>query len=168
KLSRWEELGLESRRKIVEAAAALMAERGFAGTSVARRRVRPGDESGRLPEGPGALQALGIGTVCATTAADKGRVERGNHTLQDWLSMCRLRSLNDALLAPGLDATKASHLVRLRFRYSPGAIPNHRRHARPKFAASPYPNRWPTSAMVKSGFASNVRARSWRWTWISS
>jgi AcrR family transcriptional regulator len=34
KLSR-RELGIESRRKIVEAAAALMAERGFAGTSIA-------------------------------------------------------------------------------------------------------------------------------------
>jgi len=32
KLSRREELGGESRRKIIDAASALMAERGFAGT----------------------------------------------------------------------------------------------------------------------------------------
>jgi AcrR family transcriptional regulator len=48
KLSRREELGVESRRKIVEAAAALMAERGFAGTSIAAVSQRSGLPSGSI------------------------------------------------------------------------------------------------------------------------
>jgi AcrR family transcriptional regulator len=48
KLSRREELGVESRRKIVEAAAALMAERGFAGTSIAAVSRRSGLPSGSI------------------------------------------------------------------------------------------------------------------------
>jgi AcrR family transcriptional regulator len=48
KLSRREELGVESRRKIVDAAAALMAERGFAGTSIAAVAKRSGLPSGSI------------------------------------------------------------------------------------------------------------------------
>jgi AcrR family transcriptional regulator len=48
KPSRREELGFESRRKIVEAAAALMAERGFAGTSIAAVSRRSGLPSGSI------------------------------------------------------------------------------------------------------------------------
>ena len=48
KLSRREELGVESRRKIVDAAAALMAERGFAGTSIAAVSERSGLPSGSI------------------------------------------------------------------------------------------------------------------------
>ena len=48
KLSRREELGVESRRKIVAAAAALMAERGFAGTSIAAVSKRSGLPSGSI------------------------------------------------------------------------------------------------------------------------
>ena len=48
KLSRREELGVESRRKIVDAAAALMAERGFAGTSIAAVSLRSGLPSGSI------------------------------------------------------------------------------------------------------------------------
>jgi AcrR family transcriptional regulator len=48
KLSRREELGVESRRKIVDAAAALMAERGFAGTSIAAVSKRSGLPSGSI------------------------------------------------------------------------------------------------------------------------
>ncbi len=48
KLSRREELGVESRRKIVEAAAALMAERGFAGTSIAAVSKQSGLPSGSI------------------------------------------------------------------------------------------------------------------------
>ena len=48
KLSRREELGVESRRKIVEAAATLMAERGFAGTSIAAVSQRSGLPSGSI------------------------------------------------------------------------------------------------------------------------
>src|SRR5512132_2991731 len=48
KLSRREELGVQSRRKIVEAAAALMAERGFAGTSIAAVSQRSGLPSGSI------------------------------------------------------------------------------------------------------------------------
>jgi AcrR family transcriptional regulator len=48
KLSRREELGIESRRKIVAAAAALMAERGFAGTSIAAVSERSGLPSGSI------------------------------------------------------------------------------------------------------------------------
>lgn len=48
KLSRREELGVESRRKIVEAAAALMAERGFAGTSIAAVTQRSGLPAGSI------------------------------------------------------------------------------------------------------------------------
>jgi AcrR family transcriptional regulator len=48
KLSRREELGVESRRKIVAAAAALMAERGFAGTSIAAVSQRSGLPSGSI------------------------------------------------------------------------------------------------------------------------
>lgn len=48
KLSRREELGVESRRKIVAAAAALMAERGFAGTSIAAVSERSGLPSGSI------------------------------------------------------------------------------------------------------------------------
>src|SRR5215475_13806278 len=48
KLSRREELGVESRRRIVEAAAALMAERGFAGTSIAAVSQRSGLPSGSI------------------------------------------------------------------------------------------------------------------------
>jgi AcrR family transcriptional regulator len=47
KLSR-RELGVESRRKIVEAAAALMAERGFAGTSIAAVSQCSGLPSGSI------------------------------------------------------------------------------------------------------------------------
>src|SRR5512134_60751 len=47
-LSRREELGVESRRKIVDAAAALMAERGFAGTSIAAVSQRSGLPSGSI------------------------------------------------------------------------------------------------------------------------
>lgn len=48
KLSRREELGIESRRRIVDAAAALMAERGFAGTSIAAVSERSGLPSGSI------------------------------------------------------------------------------------------------------------------------
>jgi len=48
KLTRREELGVESRRKIVDAAAALMAERGFAGTSIAAVSQRSGLPSGSI------------------------------------------------------------------------------------------------------------------------
>lgn len=48
KLSRREELGVESRRRIVEAASALMAERGFAGTSIAAVSQRSGLPSGSI------------------------------------------------------------------------------------------------------------------------
>src|SRR5262245_36622676 len=48
KLSRRAELGVESRRKIVDAAAALMAERGFAGTSIAAVSQRSGLPSGSI------------------------------------------------------------------------------------------------------------------------
>jgi len=48
KLSRREELGVESRRKIVEAAAALMAERGFAGTSIAAVSEQSGLPAGSI------------------------------------------------------------------------------------------------------------------------
>src|SRR5499433_35686 len=48
KLSRREELGVESRRKIVDAAAALMAERGFSGTSIAAVSQRSGLPSGSI------------------------------------------------------------------------------------------------------------------------
>jgi len=48
KLSRREELGIESRRRIVDAAAALMAERGFAGTSIAAVSKRSGLPSGSI------------------------------------------------------------------------------------------------------------------------
>jgi AcrR family transcriptional regulator len=48
KLSRREALGVESRRKIVDAAAALMAERGFAGTSIAAVSKRSGLPSGSI------------------------------------------------------------------------------------------------------------------------
>lgn len=48
KLSRREQLGVESRRRIVDAAAALMAERGFAGTSIAAVSQRSGLPSGSI------------------------------------------------------------------------------------------------------------------------
>jgi AcrR family transcriptional regulator len=48
KLSRREELGVASRRKIIDAAAALMAERGFAGTSIAAVCRRSGLPSGSI------------------------------------------------------------------------------------------------------------------------
>ncbi len=48
KLSRREGLGVESRRKIVEAAAALMAERGYAGTSIAAVSRKSGLLSGSI------------------------------------------------------------------------------------------------------------------------
>jgi len=48
RLSRREELGVESRRKIIDAAAALMAERGFAGTSIAAVSQRSGLPSGSI------------------------------------------------------------------------------------------------------------------------
>ena len=48
KLSRREELGVESRRRIVDAAASLMAERGFAGTSIAAVSKRSGLPSGSI------------------------------------------------------------------------------------------------------------------------
>ncbi len=48
KLTRREELGVESRRRIVEAAAALMAERGYAGTSIAAVSRRSGLLSGSI------------------------------------------------------------------------------------------------------------------------
>jgi AcrR family transcriptional regulator len=47
-LSRRERLGVESRRRIVAAAAALMAERGFAGTSIAAVSQRSGLPSGSI------------------------------------------------------------------------------------------------------------------------
>jgi AcrR family transcriptional regulator len=47
-LSRRQELGVESRRKIVDAAAALMADRGFAGTSIAAVSERSGLPSGSI------------------------------------------------------------------------------------------------------------------------
>ena len=46
--TRREQLGIESRRKIVDAAAALMAERGFAGTSIAAVSRRSGLPSGSI------------------------------------------------------------------------------------------------------------------------
>jgi len=47
-----------------------------------------------------ALQALNIDSICATTAAAKGRVERANQTLQDRLvKELRLRGLNDPATA---------------------------------------------------------------------
>ena len=48
RLNRREELGVESRRKIVDAAGALMAERGFAGTSIASVSQRSGLPSGSI------------------------------------------------------------------------------------------------------------------------
>ncbi len=48
KLSRREELGVESRRKIVDAAAALMSERGFAGTSISAVSKKSGLPSGSI------------------------------------------------------------------------------------------------------------------------
>jgi len=48
KLTRREELGVESRRKILDAAAALMAERGFAGTSISAVSKRSGLPSGSI------------------------------------------------------------------------------------------------------------------------
>jgi AcrR family transcriptional regulator len=48
KLSRREALGVASRRKIIDAAAALMAERGFAGTSIAAVSERSGLPSGSI------------------------------------------------------------------------------------------------------------------------
>jgi len=47
-LSRREERGIEARRRIVDAAAALMAERGFAGTSIAAVSQRSGLPSGSI------------------------------------------------------------------------------------------------------------------------
>jgi len=48
RLSRREQLGVQSRRRIVDAAAALMAERGFAGTSIAAVSQRSGLPSGSI------------------------------------------------------------------------------------------------------------------------
>lgn len=48
KPTRREELGIESRRKIVEAAASLMAERGFAGTSISAVSRHSGLPSGSI------------------------------------------------------------------------------------------------------------------------
>jgi AcrR family transcriptional regulator len=48
KPTRREELGIESRRKIVEAAGSLMAERGFAGTSISAVSQRSGLPSGSI------------------------------------------------------------------------------------------------------------------------
>ena len=48
RLSRREQLGVKSRRRIVDAAAALMAERGFAGTSIAAVSQRSGLPSGSI------------------------------------------------------------------------------------------------------------------------
>ena len=48
RLSRREQLGVESRRRIVDAAAKLMAERGFAGTSIAAVSQRSGLPSGSI------------------------------------------------------------------------------------------------------------------------
>ncbi len=48
KLTRREELGVESRRKILDAAAALMADRGFAGTSISAISKRSGLPSGSI------------------------------------------------------------------------------------------------------------------------
>jgi AcrR family transcriptional regulator len=48
KLSRREQLGVESRRRIIDAASALMAERGFAGTSIAAVSERSGLPSGSI------------------------------------------------------------------------------------------------------------------------
>ena len=48
KLNRREELGVESRRRIIEAASELMAERGFAGTSIAAVSKRSGLPSGSI------------------------------------------------------------------------------------------------------------------------
>jgi AcrR family transcriptional regulator len=48
KLTRREQLGVESRRKIIDAAATLMAERGFAGTSISAVSKRSGLPSGSI------------------------------------------------------------------------------------------------------------------------
>ena len=48
KLTRREKLGVESRQKIVDAAAALMAERGFAGTSISAVSKKSGLPSGSI------------------------------------------------------------------------------------------------------------------------
>ena len=48
KLTRREQLGVESRRKIIDAAAALMAERGFAGTSISAVSKKSGLPSGSI------------------------------------------------------------------------------------------------------------------------
>ena len=48
KLTRREALGVESRRKILDATAALMAERGFAGTSISAISKRSGLPSGSI------------------------------------------------------------------------------------------------------------------------
>ena len=48
KLTRREALGVESRRKILDAAAALMADRGFAGTSISAISKRSGLPSGSI------------------------------------------------------------------------------------------------------------------------
>jgi AcrR family transcriptional regulator len=58
KLSRRELLGVESRRRIVDAAAALMAERGFAGTSIAAVSQRSGLPSGSIYWHFGSKEAL--------------------------------------------------------------------------------------------------------------
>jgi AcrR family transcriptional regulator len=48
RLSRREELGVESRRKIIDAAAELMAERGFSGTSISAVSRKSGLPSGSI------------------------------------------------------------------------------------------------------------------------
>jgi AcrR family transcriptional regulator len=48
KLTRREQLGVESRRRIIDAAAVLMAERGFAGTSIAAVSKKSGLPSGSI------------------------------------------------------------------------------------------------------------------------
>jgi AcrR family transcriptional regulator len=48
KPTRRKELGIDSRRRIVDAAAALMAERGFAGTSIAAVKKKSGLPSGSI------------------------------------------------------------------------------------------------------------------------
>ena len=60
RLSRREQLGVESRRRIVDAAAALMAERGFAGTSIAAVHEPTGTSYETVTESDGSFQLLNV------------------------------------------------------------------------------------------------------------
>jgi AcrR family transcriptional regulator len=68
KLTRREELGVESRRRIIDAAAALMAERGYAGTSISAVSRRSGLPAGSIYWHFASKQAL-LGAVVEEGAA---------------------------------------------------------------------------------------------------